>query len=59
MIFGRQSGAAVKDTVSVLKSGEYVIKIRYAAPKANIDKLSLYVNGKKVSSPTFKKDRFR
>lgn len=55
MIFGRSSNAAVKDTISVLKAGEYILNLRYAIKGSNANNLSLYINGRLVSSPSLKK----
>lgn len=55
MIFGRSSNAAVKDTISVLEAGEYILNLRYAIKGSNANNLSLYINGRLVSSPSLKK----
>ncbi len=55
MIFGSKEDAAVLDHVSVLEDGKYTLTLRYSSPDASISKLNLYVNGKKVSSPSLGK----
>ena len=55
LIFGKKSGASVRDTVTALKSGEYTFTLRYAAAKADISGLDLYVNGQKVKTLSLKK----
>jgi hypothetical protein len=52
--FGTNSSASIKDTVNVLKTGSYRLKIKYAASAGNVT-LRMYVNGvaKSISfSPT-------
>ena len=55
MIFGKSSGAAVKDTISVLESGKYTLSLRYAIKGSDANNLTLYINGRQVSSPSLKK----
>lgn len=55
MIFGKNASAAVKDTISVLESGEYTLSLRYAIKGSDANNLSLYINGKSVSSLSLKK----
>ncbi len=54
MIFGKNSNAAVKDTISVLEAGEYILSLRYALKGSAANNLSLYINGESVSSPSLK-----
>lgn len=51
--FGTGSTAAIRDTVSVLVSGNYRLETRYAVTGADIGTVDLYVNGQKVSTPAF------
>ena len=55
MVFGRNSNAAVKDTISVLEAGTYNLNIRYAIASATANNLDLYINGTKVASPSLTK----
>lgn len=50
----KQTGAAVKDTVTVLEDGSYNLIIRYTAD-ADVDAYVLYVNGKKIGSLSLSK----
>ena len=47
--FGKNSGATIRDTVSVHKKGNYLFKLRYSAPAGNITSASLFINGKRIS----------
>jgi hypothetical protein len=51
--FGTSSSAAVRKSVSTLKSGIYRLKTKYSVSNANITTIGLYVNGIKVGQPTF------
>lgn len=51
--FGTSSSADVRDYVTVLKSGTYQLKTKYAVTGANISTIDLYVNGAKVTTPAF------
>ena len=51
--FGTSAAAAVRDAVTVLKSGTYKLQTKYAVTGANISTIDLYVNGAKVATPTF------
>jgi hypothetical protein len=50
---GTNSAAAVRDTVTVLKSGTYRLETRYSVTGANISTIDLYVNGIRAAMPTF------
>lgn len=51
--FGTSSSAAVRDSVTVLKSGTYKLQTRYAVTGADISTIDLYVNDVKAATPTF------
>jgi hypothetical protein len=51
--FGTDESASIRDTVNALKTGVYQLKIRYMAPKGDVNNVDLYVNGSKVSTPAF------
>jgi fibronectin type 3 domain-containing protein len=51
--FGTSSTAAVRDTVTVLKDGNYQLQTRYAVTGANISTINLYVNGVNRGTPVF------
>ncbi len=51
--FGTSSSAAVRKTVSVLKSGGYRLLTRYSVTNTSVNTIDLYVNGTKVGTPTF------
>lgn len=51
--FGTSSSAAVRKSVSVLKSGTYRLQTKYSVTNANITTIGLYVNGAKAGQPTF------
>jgi hypothetical protein len=53
--FGTDASASIRDTVNVLKSGVYKLKIKYMAPQGDVNNVDLYVNGSKVSTPAFVK----
>ena len=44
--YGKNSGAAVKDTVHTDKAGQFTMKLRYSS-QSDIDQVDLYVNGNK------------
>ena len=50
--FGTNSSAGVRDVVTVLNDGTYNLKTRYTA-LSNINSIDLYVNGIKVTTPSF------
>ena len=50
LIFGKENKAAARDTINTLESGKYNLSIRYALANANVSKLALYVNGRKVTN---------
>ncbi|MBQ8624086.1 MAG: glycosyl hydrolase [Oscillospiraceae bacterium] len=45
----KQSGVAVKDIATIIKSGEYKLVIRYVSD-ADVDDYVLYINGTKIGS---------
>ncbi len=51
--FGTNSGASVRKTVTVPSSGDYRLDIRYAVVGGNVNTIDLYVNGSRISTPTF------
>lgn len=51
--FGTSSSAAVRKSVTVLKSGTYRLQTKYSVTNANISTIGLYVNGVKVAQPAF------
>ncbi len=51
--FGTSSSAAVRDSVTVLKSGTYRLETRYSVTGANVSTIDLYVNGVKMATPVF------
>jgi hypothetical protein len=51
--FGTSSTAALRDTFTVLKDGDYGLETRYSVTGANINTIDLYVNGVKVADPVF------
>lgn len=53
--FGTSSSASVRDTVTVLRSGLYMLETRYSLTGGDINSIDLYVNGVKVSTPKFTK----
>lgn len=55
MAFGKNSAAAVRDTISVPTSGTYILKTRYTAPEGDVKTVDLYVNGNKNSTLLFDK----
>ena len=53
--FGSNSAAAARSSVTVLRSGKYVLKTKYSVTGSNIQSIDLYVNGEKVVTPVFAK----
>jgi fibronectin type 3 domain-containing protein len=51
--FGTNSAAAVRDTVTVLKDGNYRLQTRYSLTGSNVNTIDLYVNGVNLGAPTF------
>ncbi|MCE5187446.1 MAG: carbohydrate-binding protein [Planctomycetaceae bacterium] len=51
--FGTNSAAAVRDTVTVPKTGTYRLETRYAVIGTDITAIDLYVNGTRVCAPVF------
>ena len=49
MKFGKNANAAVKDTVTTQKAGEFTFKLRYSGT-SDINNVDLYVNGSKVET---------
>lgn len=48
-----RANAAVRDEVSVINPGPYLVKFRYRAETADVKTVDLYINGQKVASPVF------
>ena len=55
LTFGNNAAASIMDSISVLQSGDYLLQTRYRAPNATVKTIDLYINGKKVATPTFTK----
>lgn len=55
MKIGTASNASVRDTVHTNKSGNFILKLKYAVTEADITTLDMYVNGEKVASPILTK----
>lgn len=55
MQLGTGSAVAIRDTVTVLRTGNYELTTRYSVAGGDVKTLDLYVNGTKVSTPTFTK----
>ena len=52
--FGTSSSASIRNNaITVLKSGAYLLDIRYAVTGSSISNIDLYVNGVKTATPTF------
>lgn len=52
---GTSLSVGLRDTVTVLRTGEYELLIRYSVAGGDVNTLDLHVNGTKVSTPTFTK----
>ncbi|WP_297098613.1 glycoside hydrolase family 98 domain-containing protein [uncultured Draconibacterium sp.] len=52
---GTSSSAAVRDTVTALRAGKYKLITKYSVSGGDVNTLDLYVNGSKISTPTFTK----
>lgn len=50
--FGTASNSAIRDTVTAYKKGIYNLQIKYSVT-SDVSTIDLYVNGSKVSTPTF------
>lgn len=55
--FGKRAGAAVRDTVTVDRSGFYQFRLRYAAPEGAVRTVSIYVNGARVTTMNLTKSK--
>lgn len=52
--FGTNASASIRDTVHAPQTGAYTLETRYSNSGSDIRTIDLYVNGKKVETPTFK-----
>lgn len=52
--FGTNASASIRDTVHAPQAGAYTLETRYSNSGSEIRTIDLYVNGKKVETPTFK-----
>ncbi len=52
--FGTNASASIRDTVHAPQAGAYTLETRYSNSGSDIRTIDLYVNGKKVETPTFK-----
>ncbi len=55
VVFGSNTSAAIRDTVTALRNGLYTLGIRYAAASSNVSGIEIYVNGIKAATPIFAK----
>ncbi len=55
LTFGTSSNASVRDTVTVIRSGEYQLLTKYSAAGGDVNSIDLYVNGAKLATPGFTK----
>jgi len=53
MEFGTNSSASIKKNINVLRKGNYILDTKYFVNMYDINTVDLYVNGVKVSTPTF------
>ena len=53
--FGTNGAASVRDTITVLKSGKYRVKIKYSAATGDVRIIRFYVNGQHIYTPLFPK----
>ncbi len=53
LTFGTSSTASVRDTVTVIRDGQYQLLTKYSTPSGDVTSIDLYVNGSKVATPTF------
>ena len=51
--FGTNSAASVRDYVTVLNDGTYLLETRYTVTGGDVNTIDLYVNGSKVTTPSF------
>ncbi|MCW3806957.1 glycoside hydrolase family 98 domain-containing protein [Plebeiibacterium marinum] len=51
--FGTNALASVRDTVTVIRSGDYQLLTKYLASAGDVTTIDLYVNGTKVATPNF------
>lgn len=52
--FGTNASASIRDTVHAPQAGTYTLETRYSNSGVDIGTIDLYVNGKRVETPTFK-----
>lgn len=52
--FGTNASASIRDTVHAPLAGTYTLETRYSNSGVDIRTIDLYVNGKRVETPTFK-----
>lgn len=55
--FGKNAGAAVRDTVTVDRAGSYQLRLRYAAPEGAVRTVNIYVNGARVTTMNLTKSK--
>lgn len=53
--FGTSSSASIRDTVYVLRSGNYQLNTKYTVTGGTVTSIDLYVNNTKVATPDFLK----
>jgi len=53
LTFGTSSNASVRDTVTVIRDGQYQLLTRYSTSGSDVNTIDLYVNGSKVATPLF------
>jgi hypothetical protein len=51
--FGSNSAASVRDYVTVLNDGTYLLETRYTVTGGDVSTIDLYVNGSKAATPSF------
>ena len=51
--FGTSSAASVRDDITVLNDGTYLLETRYAVNGGDVNTIDLYVNGSRVATPSF------
>jgi hypothetical protein len=51
--FGTNSAASVRDSVTALNDGKYLLETRYTTTGGDVNTIDLYVNGSKVVTPSF------
>jgi hypothetical protein len=55
--FGKNAGTALRDTVTVPRTGTYTMILRYSAPKGAVQSVSLLVNGARVTTMNLTKNK--